>query len=131
MSCQRLPQALGCSCSWYAICHALSRADFKRYIARRKSLITEANQQKRLAVAEAHVGWFLDQWKTISWSDETWLTAGRHTPIWITRRPGEELDPTCIIGREQKKYGWMFWGCFSGLIGPGPRYLPGKGLGPY
>jgi hypothetical protein len=56
----------------------------------------------------------------ILWSDETWVTGGRHTRTWVTRRQGEELDPTCIVERIQRKGGWMFWGCFSRLAGKGP-----------
>ena len=33
----------------------------------------------------------------------------------MTRKAGEELDPTCIVERIPKKKGWMFWGCFSGI----------------
>ncbi|KAK4095897.1 hypothetical protein N658DRAFT_437247, partial [Parathielavia hyrcaniae] len=38
---------------------------------------------------------------------------------YVTRRNGEEWDPTCIVEKHQRKGGWMFWGCFSGL-GKGP-----------
>jgi transposase len=55
----------------------------------------------------------------ILWTDETWITYGRHRKTYITRTQGEELDPTCVIEREQRKRGWMFWGCFSGF-GKGP-----------
>ena len=34
----------------------------------------------------------------------------------MTRRAGEEWDPTCIIERHQRRKGWMFWGCFHGDI---------------
>jgi len=67
-----------------------------------------------------HVDWTLDQWYKILWTDETWITGGRHTRTWVTRRPGEEWDPTCIVEKHQRKKGWMFWGCFYGHTkGPG------------
>ena len=38
----------------------------------------------------------------------------------VTRRAGEEWDPTYIMEKYQRKKGWMFWGCFHGAIkGPG------------
>ncbi len=38
----------------------------------------------------------------------------------MTRQRGEELDPTCIVERLQRRGGWMFWGCFAGTSkGPG------------
>jgi len=120
----RLPQELGWDCLVYAIRNALRRAGFKRYVARRKPPIIEATYQKRLAFAERHIDWTLNDWKTILWSDKTWVTGGRHTRTWVTRRPGEELDPTCIVERYQRKKGWMFWGCFSGLSLPPPSAQP-------
>jgi hypothetical protein len=38
----------------------------------------------------------------------------------VTRRAGEEWDPTCIVERYQRRKGWMFWGCFYSNI-KGPR----------
>jgi transposase len=62
----------------------------------------------------------VEQWYNILWTDETWITSGRHTRTWVTRRAGEEWDPTCIVVRHQQKKGWMFWGCFHGHTqGPG------------
>lgn len=104
----------------YAIRAALRRLGFHRYIARRKPPITEDNRQKRLAWALEHVNWTVDQWRRILWSDETWITGGHHRKQYVTRRPGEEWDPTCIVERHTKKGGWMFWGCFHGCRkGPG------------
>lgn len=89
-------------------------------MARRKPPISEKNRRARLAWAEAHRNWTFDQWALIFWTDETWATGGRHTRTWVTRRPGEEWDPTCIVERHQRKGGWMFWGGFNGTNkGPG------------
>jgi len=38
----------------------------------------------------------------------------------MIRKSGEELKPTCIIDKIQRKSGWIFWGCFSDLTGKGP-----------
>jgi DDE superfamily endonuclease/Transposase len=100
--------------SYYAIRYALRKAGFFRRTARRKPPISEQNRQKRLQFALEHLNWTLEQWTQILWSDETWVTAGRHTRTWVTRRKGEEWDPTCIVEREQRKNGWMFWGCYNG-----------------
>ena len=62
----------------------------------------------------------MEQWYEILWTDETWVTGGRHTRTWVTHRAKEEWDPTCIVERHQRKKGWMFWGCFHGHTqGPG------------
>lgn len=103
-----------------AIRSALLREGFHRRLAMRKPPISEKNQKLRKAWAEEHVKWTMDQWYQILWTDETWITGGRHTRTWVTRRPGEEWHPTCIVERHQRKKGWMFWGCFHGHTkGPG------------
>jgi hypothetical protein len=116
----QIPKALGWDCSEYAVQYALRRAGFAQYLAQRKPPISEANRQIRLRWATQHLHWTPEQWSEILWSDETWVTAGNHRRTWVTRRKGEELDPTCIVEREQRKKGWMFWGCFSGKYGKGP-----------
>jgi transposase len=108
------------NCSEKAISNALKSEGFSRRIARKKPPISEANRIKRLAWAKEHLDWTTEQWGTILWTDETWVTGGRHTRTWVTRRKGEELNPTCIVDKIQRKSGWMFWGCFSGLTGKGP-----------
>ena len=37
-------------------------------------------------------------------TDETWVTSGFHTRISVTRKAGEELDPTCL--REVVRASW-------------------------
>jgi transposase len=55
----------------------------------------------------------------VPWSDETWVTSGRHTRTWVTWRPEEEYYTTCIVERMQRKRGWMVSGTFhSSRKGP-------------
>lgn len=106
--------------NWITIRNALYRHGFRRRVARKKPPISEANQQKRLAWAIEHKDWTLEQWRTILWSDETWVVGGPHRKQYVTRRIDEEWDPTCIVEKHQRKGGWMFWGCFYGSTkGPG------------
>ena len=120
MSFAKLAKVLDFGVKKQAIRIALLREGFHRRLAMRKPPITEKNRKIRLAWAEEHVKWTLEQWYQILWTDETWITGGRHTRTWVTRRAGEEWDPTCIVERHQRKKGWMFWGCFHGhTLGPG------------
>jgi hypothetical protein len=98
----------------------LERHGFRRRIARRKPPISEKNRVDRLAWAHEHVDWSDEQWGKILWTDETWVVGGPHRKAYITRRQGEEWDPTCIVEKYRKKGGWMFWGSFSGASGKGP-----------
>jgi DNA-binding Lrp family transcriptional regulator len=107
----------------------LRRLGFKRYIARRKPPISEANRVKRYAWAQEHRHWTREQWNTILWSDETWVTGGRHTRTWVTRRSNEVLHEDCIVHKLPKRKGWMFWASFSGGLGKGPSLFWEKDWG--
>ena len=96
--------------------YALKKRGYKRYVALRKPPLSVKNKRDRLQWALDHVNWSINQWKLIIWSDETWVTAGRHKKTYVTRKQGEELDVTCVLQRERKPKGWMFWGCFHGSI---------------
>lgn len=103
----------------WVIKHALYRLGFRRRVARKKPPITERTRNLRETWAREHEHWTLEQWAKVLWTDETWVTGGPHRKQYVTRRQGEEWDPTCIVEKHQRKGGWMFWGCFSGL-GKGP-----------
>jgi transposase len=98
----------------YTIRYTLKSRGFTRCIALAKPPLSQKNKDIRFEWAKDHVDWTLDQWWTILWSDETWVTDGRHRRKWVTRRVSEELNDTCLVDKIKKKRGWMFWGCFSG-----------------
>jgi transposase len=100
----------------HVIRRALQRRGYSRCVARAKPPLTERSKAIRLQWALDHVDWEPWQWWRILWSDETWVTGGRHRRRWVTRKAGEELNPTCVIDKIPKKRGWMFWACFSGAI---------------
>lgn len=103
-----------------AIKAALDREGFHLRLAMRKPPISEKNRKLRLAFAHEHKKWTFRDWCTILWSDETWVTHGRHRKTRVLRRAGEEWDETCVEEKVQRKKGWMWWGCFHGNIkGPG------------
>lgn len=99
---------------------ALYKRGFKRYVARQKPPLSEKNRRDRLAWALEHVNWTREQWCLILWTDETWVTGGKHRKQYVTRRAGEEWEDTCVLTKHRKRKGWMFWGCFHGNTkGPG------------
>jgi transposase len=94
--------------------HALYSRGYRRRVALKKPPLTPAHKVNRLQWAQQHLTWTQEQWREILWTDETWVTAGNHRKVWITRKTGEELDPTCVVEKHRKKGGWMFWGSFVG-----------------
>lgn len=99
---------------------AIAKRGYKKYIARQKPPLSQKNRDLRLAWAQEHKDWTLEDWCKILWTDETWVTGGRHRKQYVTRKAGEELHPDCVLTKLQRRKGWMFWGCFSGLSGKGP-----------
>ncbi|RDL37965.1 uncharacterized protein BP5553_05398 [Venustampulla echinocandica] len=93
MSFTKLAEVLDFGVKKQAIRSALLREGFHRRLAMRKPPITEKNRQTRLQWALEHINWTMAQWYEILWTDETWITGGRHTRTWVTRRAGEEWDP--------------------------------------
>jgi hypothetical protein len=116
-------------CLEKAIGSAFKSRGYSRHIARKKPVISEKNRVLRLQWAMEHLDWTPEQWAIILWTDETWVTGGRHTRTWVTRRKGEEFNITCLVDKIQRKSGWMFWGCFSGLTGKGPGVFWEKAWG--
>jgi len=100
----------------YAIRNTLRKRGYSRHVARAKPPLSPENRQIRLAFAHEHVNWTKEQWCLILWSDETWVTGGRHRKQWVTRKAGEELSNTCVVEKIRKRKGWMFWGCFAGGV---------------
>ena len=93
---------------------ALKRRGYSRCLARQKPPLSDVNQRKRLAFALEHEHWTIQDWSAILWTDETWVTGGRHRRQWVTRKAGEELHPDCLLQKIPRRRGWMFWGSFAG-----------------
>jgi len=115
-----IPVVFGWSCHIYAIETAFKLEGFSRRSALKKPDLTPKHAAIRLEWAWEHVGWSFEDWAYILWSDETWVQPGKHKKVKVIRRPGEELHRDCVEPKVQRKIGWMFWGCISGLYGKGP-----------
>ena len=68
----------------------------------RVPLLTERHRLQRLTCARNHLGWTLDDWKTVAWSDESRFQLIRGDGrIRVWRRPHEAMDPSCQQGTVQ------------------------------
>ncbi|TVY56801.1 hypothetical protein LCER1_G002662 [Lachnellula cervina] len=92
MSFQKLAEVMDWGVKKDAIRTALLREGFHRRLAMRKPPISPQNQQLRYNWALEHVNWTMEQWYQILWTDETWITGGRHTRTWVTRRAERETN---------------------------------------
>ncbi|EED13759.1 annexin ANXC4 [Talaromyces stipitatus ATCC 10500] len=97
-----------------ALSRALKKRGYTRCKALAKSPLSDQHKRVRLAWALEHINWTVEQWNRILWTDETWVTPGFHTRIWVTRKAGEELDETCLRTAHPRERGWMFWASFHG-----------------
>ncbi len=91
-----------------------------RHPARTKLPISKECRQHRLAWAKFYRNWTPQDWKLVLWTDETWITGGRHIRAHVTRKTREEWEPSCVIERPKKKKGWMFRESFSAGLRKGP-----------
>ncbi|KAI1000500.1 hypothetical protein K3495_g7694, partial [Podosphaera aphanis] len=65
---------------------AMSRRGYARRIAASKPPLSAEKKRKRLEFAIEHLHWNKEDWMRVLWTDETWVTDGRHSSIWITRK---------------------------------------------
>jgi DDE superfamily endonuclease len=120
-----LQLAMGPFSSWNTtetvIRSSLKREGYERFMGRSKPRLSESVKQRRLEFAIQHKDWIVGMWDSIIWSDESWMTYGTHCPQWVTRKRGQDVYHTdTVLPKDQRRVGWMFWGCFSGSIkGPG------------
>lgn len=93
----------------------LHEADYRSRVARRKPLISKANQTKRLAYAKEYISKPRDFWDSVLFSDESkfniFQSDGRQT-VW--RKPNTELQKKNLAATVKHGGGGVIvWGCMS------------------
>lgn len=113
-------QNKGQKVSGRTIQRALKREGIRSCIPRPKPLISAQNKVKRLAFAEKHRNWTVDDWKKVLWTDESTFCQFQKSGwgrVW--RKPGEDFHEDCIAATVKHSPSRMFWACFS-WVGLGP-----------
>jgi hypothetical protein len=127
----KILEAIGWNVSEAQIRRALQKEGSARQVARAKPPISEANRVARLAWARAHVHWTEEEWGKILWTDESWVTGGRHTKSMRysegRRRTGAIL--CCGACWEEKKMDDL--GIYFPSRGKRAIHLLGERLGDY
>lgn len=93
----------------------LHEANYSSRVARRKPLISKANQTKRLAYAKEYISKPRDFWDSVLFSDESkfniFQSDGRQT-VW--RKPNTELQKKNLAATVKHGGGGVIvWGCMS------------------
>ncbi len=81
----------------------------------RVPLLSAKNRKLRLQFAQAHQNWTIENWKNVTWSDESRFLL-RHSDgrVRILRKEHESMDPSCLVSTVQTGGGGlMVWGIFS------------------
>ncbi|KAI1005570.1 hypothetical protein K3495_g2647 [Podosphaera aphanis] len=92
----------------------MKKRGFSRRIAQPKPPLNSENKAKRRHFARDDLHWTVNDWMNVLWTDETWVTDGRHTRCWVTRKEDERYEETCIVDNIRRRVGWMFWASFFG-----------------
>ncbi len=83
-------------------------------------LLSAKNRKRRLQFAQAHQNWKIEDWKNVTWSDESrFLLQHSDGRVRIWRKEHESMDPSCLVSTVQASGDVMVWGIFSWhILGP-------------
>ena len=71
-------------------------------------LLSAKNRKLRLQFTQAHQNWTIENWKNISWSDESrFLLQHSDGRVRIWRKQHESMDPSCLVSTVQAAGGVM------------------------
>ena len=85
---------------------------YKRGLAKKKMVVREANQKKRVKWCQERRGRTLDNhWKKVIFSNESQIVLGTNNRVYIWRKEDEKYNPHLICSRSERKISLMIWGC--------------------
>ena len=64
----------------------MKKRGYTRRIAASEPPLSPENVRKRDDFVRHHLHWEKEDWMRVLWTDESWVTDGRHTRCWITRK---------------------------------------------
>jgi DNA-binding MarR family transcriptional regulator len=95
---------------------------FKARRPRKKPLLTPAMVRKRVNWAKKYRNWSVIDWDKVVFSDESTFCILDDRAQFVRRRPGEELDSSCIVSTVKHPTFVMIWSCISSK-GVGRLYI--------
>ena len=115
------------NCSHDTIARILKEYGIRKWIAKKRPLLTAEHAAARLKWCKEHVGWSIEQWKSIIWSDECLVEKGSgERREWVFRTPDQKWDKEMIQpykkGRDTTV---MVWAAFCGIRRSELLFMPG------
>lgn len=111
-----------------ALMAAFNMEAYGRRVATKKPMLTDAQKQARLAWATAHLNWKFEDWNRVVWTDESSFSTAGFGRVYVTRRPGEKYDQSCLVPKLRTHASWTIHGSISSL-GKGPMVVMEKEWG--
>ena len=99
------PFKLGTTFSCKTVRAYLKAVNYLRFKARKKPYLTKKHKEARLCWVRKHLGWTLEDWKGVIWTDEATFKTGLDLrTCYVTRKPGTAMEsrylkPTFKSGR--------------------------------
>lgn len=89
-----------------------ANTQFSSYWSAKTPFICDRNRKLRILWAKEHLGWTIEDWRAVLWSDESpfVLRSGVRFRVW--RRHNERYAPWCTKGTVKHDQKLMVWGCF-------------------
>ncbi len=82
----------------------------------RVPLLSAKNRTRRIQFTQTHQNWTIEDWKNVSWSDESrFLLQHSDVRVRIWCKEHESMDPSCLVSTVQAGAGGggvMVWGVF-------------------
>jgi transposase len=111
---------VGVSASRQTVARALKECGMESAEKQKKPALSSKNIKERLAFAQRHKDWTVDDWERVIWSDETKIARfGSDGRSWCWVRDGGSLSDRQV--KQTRKHGGgsvMVWGCMT-AHGPG------------
>ena len=120
---KQIRRKLNLDCSPDTVERRLHEAGLFGRVAQHKRAYSDSERNKRLAFANKHKDWTVEQWSRILFSDEKcFYGKGFCGRTWVMREKGTAFDPENCVNKTAHPIKVNVWACFS-AAGPGFLYI--------
>ena len=92
----------------------LKEANMNNRVARMKPFLMPKHIVDRMLFAKEHLGWTIDQWKQVIWTDESSFESGKSGQLRVWRTADEEFNQECTGSTHKSgRTSVMVWGAIA------------------